>query len=125
MANNKKILIIEDDAVVMAQIKNTLEKENYDVVEAKNGVEGLEKIQSERPDLVFLDMHLPDKNGLSFLEELEEYDIKLNIIGISSNFSDGEHNFFKESYEHGVNDFLEKPVEKSKLKVKLDKFFPK
>ncbi|PIS05346.1 MAG: response regulator [Candidatus Buchananbacteria bacterium CG10_big_fil_rev_8_21_14_0_10_42_9] len=83
--NQKKILIIEDDKFLAKMLGNLLESNGYEVVYASNGREGLLKV-AEKPDLVLLDIILPDLNGFDLLESIksEKETSKVPIVIISN-----------------------------------------
>ncbi len=68
--NKKTILMIEDDSFLRNLYRDKLEKEGFYFIEAANGLEGLNKIKNENPDLVLLDILLPMKSGFDVLEEM-------------------------------------------------------
>lgn len=70
--NKKKILIIDDSPCVVSTLKGILQKENFDVSIAYVGKVGLEKIKTERPDLVVLDILLPDMDGYQVCEKIKQ-----------------------------------------------------
>lgn len=86
----KKVLIIEDEEVLLKNLQVALE-EKYEVLVATNGKEGLAKAQTNKPDLIILDIMLPDVNGLDVLRQLKE-DEKTNGIKVivSTNLGDKE-----------------------------------
>lgn len=67
-----KILIIEDDELLLAVLESKLNKEGYDVISARDGEEGLQKIKQESPDLVLLDIIMPKMNGLEVMKKVQE-----------------------------------------------------
>lgn len=67
-----KILIVEDDNFLRLALEKRLKKEGFEIVTATNGEEGLQKIITELPDLVLLDIILPKKTGFGFLEDLKK-----------------------------------------------------
>jgi len=71
----KKILIVDDDAIVPELLSKELKREGFVVLVAKDGREGLEKIMSEKPDLLLLDMIMPIMSGTELLEELKRQEI--------------------------------------------------
>ena len=73
--NKKTILVIEDDPVLSVMYKTKLEAEGYTIISASNGVEGLASAKAEKPDLILLDIIIPQLDGFSVLEELKE-DVK-------------------------------------------------
>jgi len=68
----KKILIIEDDETLREALKISLTTEGFNVNQATDGEEGLQKIKSEKPDLILLDLVLPKKDGYHILYELQK-----------------------------------------------------
>ncbi len=68
----KKILILEDDPDVVTYLKTLLEDHGYATDSAVNGWEGMEKAQASRPDLITLDISMPEKSGIRFYRELKD-----------------------------------------------------
>lgn len=71
----KKILIIDDDPEILVYLKELFQDNGYDTVTAPNGVEGLEKALAERPDLITLDMDMPEKGGTLFYAGLRKEEV--------------------------------------------------
>ncbi len=69
MENKKKILIIEDDPQVLRLCDHILAQEGFEIVKASSGAEALKKIQEDRPDLLIVDLMLPDMNGAEIIQE--------------------------------------------------------
>ena len=67
----KKILVIDDEADTVIYMETLLQDNGYDTVSASNGQEGLEKVKSESPDLVVLDVSMPEKSGMRFFKEIK------------------------------------------------------
>ncbi|MCK4695701.1 MAG: response regulator, partial [Candidatus Cloacimonetes bacterium] len=67
-----KILIVDDEKMIRIVLSKVLSKAGYEIFEAENGKEALEKYEQYKPDLVLLDFQLPGMNGLEVLEELKE-----------------------------------------------------
>ena len=86
MADKKKILIAEDDNFISLAYKNGITRAGFDVITALNGVEAIDKIKTEKPDLVLLDLMMPIKGGFDVLEELKITGIvkKIPIIVLSN-----------------------------------------
>lgn len=66
------ILIVEDDTFLLSLLSAKLKKENFEIVQALDGVEALEKLKTIRPDLILLDLILPRKNGFEVLQEISQ-----------------------------------------------------
>lgn len=77
----KKILIVDDDPDVILFISTILKDHGYDTMDAHNGQEGLERVRSENPDMVLLDLMMPQKSGIALLTEMKK-DKKLKKIPI-------------------------------------------
>ncbi len=68
----KKILILDDEANVVTYLQTLLQDNGYDTVSAGDGSEGMEKLRSEKPDLITLDISMPEKSGVRFYREIKE-----------------------------------------------------
>ena len=71
-AVGRKILLVDDDKGVVEVIKRALEENKYDVITAYDGKEGFEKVNSDDPDLIVLDIRMPSMNGYEFMRALRE-----------------------------------------------------
>jgi CheY-like chemotaxis protein len=65
-----KILAIDDEPALQKAMQKALKNENYDIVFANNGLEGLEQFKKEKPDLILLDLRMPKLDGFEFLEKI-------------------------------------------------------
>ena len=84
----KKILIIDDDEIFPKILADSLPKEKYEVIHVLNGKEGLKEMDKNKPDMIILDLIMPEMNGLEFLETLKKREVKNYIpILISSQLS--------------------------------------
>lgn len=75
-----KVLVVDDDAHILRLYKEELEEEGYDVVTASTGKEALERFEQEEPDLVTLDILMPDIDGISLLRRMKELRPRMPII---------------------------------------------
>ncbi len=122
----KKILIVDDDPDVVLYLSTVLKDHGYSTIDAPNGREGLEKMKSEHPDLVLLDLMMPLKSGIAMLadvgedEELRKIPI-IMITGVSGEVGIDLDAFFQNSDgEQNKNvlkpqGYIEKPVDPSTL----------
>ena len=76
----QRILIIEDDVDIRAMLKKLLERENYQVVIASNGLEGIDAYEAEPCDLVLTDIVMPEKEGIETITELRKKYPDVKII---------------------------------------------
>lgn len=76
----KKVMVVDDDAHILRLYKEELEDEGYDVVVAGTGKEAMELFEKEQPDLVTLDILMPDIDGISLLRRMKELKPRLPII---------------------------------------------
>ncbi len=119
----QKILIVDDDPPIVELLKFTLESAGYRTAVAVDGDEALSKIETEKPDLVLLDIMLPTKDGYSVLEELRGGRHKiLPIVIISAKVQEVDISF---GLELGANDYLTKPLDLDKLVKRVGELLEK
>jgi DNA-binding response OmpR family regulator len=100
-----KILLIEDDEVLAGMYEMKFKQKGYDITLAKNGEDGLEAAQKEKPDLILLDLILPRKDGYQVLQELKGNEETKDIdVFILSNL--GQNGEIKKGKEMGAKDYL-------------------
>ena len=108
MAEKKiKVLIIEEDHFLRKVYRNKLTLAGFDFVEATNGIEGLNKVISEKPDLILLDLILPRKNGFDVLIEIKENKKTKNIPVIILSLLSQEADI-KKGFSLGAQEYLVK-----------------
>ncbi len=103
----KKILVVDDSAVIRRYLIKLFEKAGYEVLSAKNGVEALEKLEESHPSLVTLDFEMPLKNGLDTLKELMQC-CPTRVLMLSS-FTHESADITFEALEYGALDYVHKP----------------
>lgn len=113
----KKILIIEDEIDLIKVLKDTFEKENFQVFCAENGEEGVEKFYEKNPDLILLDINMPKKNGWEVCKEVRE---QSNIPIVMMTARDSEIDELK-GLNIGADDYITKPFSLKVLVVKVKK----
>src|SRR5262245_5039667 len=101
------ILIVDDEKLIRWSFRQKLESRNYQVAEASDVKEALNKFYSEAPDLVTLDMKLPDGSGIDFLRKIKESHAKLPVIVITAS---GVVDVAVQALKRGAYDFIEKPI---------------
>ncbi|MBZ9572652.1 response regulator [Patescibacteria group bacterium] len=101
----KKILIIEDEEIIYSLLQKKLTGGGYEVSIAKDGVEGLEKMKTVKPDLVLLDIIMPQKGGFEVMEEMQR-DENLKDIPIIVISNSGQPVELDRAKELGAKDWL-------------------
>jgi len=115
---NKKILIIDDEKINIIALAHFL-KPQYDITVATDGLSGLEAAEKHEPDIILLDIMMPDMNGFEVISRLKESEAtkKIPVIFITglNNAEDEEKGF-----SLGAADFIAKPFSKSIVKSRID-----
>ncbi len=115
MDRKQKILIIDDEKQIRKLLSINLKNSNFDFLEAENGKEGLTVTVAEKPDAIFLDLGLPDEDGLFILLKLREwYRGPIIIISVRNNEDD-----IVKALDTGANDYVTKPFKMSELMARL------
>ena len=114
-----KILVVDDAAFMRNILRNILTRNGYEVIEAKNGVELLQMYQEHHPDLVTLDITMPEMNGLTALKKLREIDPSAKVVMCSAM---GQQAMVMEAVQNGAKDFLVKPFNAERVLETVAKF---
>ena len=113
-----KILVVDDEPSIVDVLTRFLTREGYLVVTATNGREALERVQLEQPDLILLDVTMPELDGFAVCQRLKEDERTALIpITILTGLDDREHR--TRGIESGADDFLTKPFEQSILRARI------
>jgi DNA-binding response OmpR family regulator len=117
-AARKKILIVDDSAVILMMERLILSHEPYDLVTAQDGREAIEKALTEKPDLILLDVVLPHLTGFEVLRRLREHEATRStpIIMVTTR---SEVESLEAAYAGGCNDYITKPIEGVELLWKV------
>ena len=108
-----KILIVDDNDVMRALLRGILRNEDYQVVgEARNGIQALEMVERMTPDVVCLDVIMPEMNGLETLKIIKRDFPQVSVIMITGNASKEN---VQEALELGANGFVVKPFNAAKV----------
>ena len=113
-----KILIVDDELDTLLPLKRALEMDDFNVIDAQDGVEALEKVRSEIPDLVLLDLMLPKINGFEVCQRLK-HDEATSSIPIIMLTAKGETSDKVEGIEIGADDYVTKPFNLDELKARI------
>ncbi len=127
----KKILVVDDDPDILDAVTMILESQGYQVVTARDGVEGLANLKAEKPDLLILDLLMPKMDGFAVFKELQEPQwgefSKIPILMLTSVREDaGRRRYELETgHELGIDDYVEKPVSPNLLLERVRKIIGK
>ncbi len=113
--NNSEILIIDDEVQIRKLLNITLQSNDYKVIEASTASDGLIKAANHPPDLIILDLGLPDENGHSVLQKLREWYLQpIIILSVISSEED-----IVKALDNGANDYLVKPFRTGELLARI------
>jgi DNA-binding NtrC family response regulator len=111
-----KILIIDDERAIRRALREILEFEDFEVEEAENGKEGLEKATSKTYDIIFCDIKMPLMDGMEVLDELIKAKVETPMIMISGH---GNIDTAVQAIKKGAFDFIEKPLDLNRILVTI------
>lgn len=115
----KKVLIVDDAAFMRMTLRRILEKNGFEVIgEAENGEIGVTKYKELKPDLVTMDMTMPEKDGIAALKGIKEYQPQAKVIMISAM---GQEAMVKEAVVSGAKAFIVKPFQENYVVETLNK----
>ncbi len=110
----KKVLIVDDEYLIRYSLQRLLEREGYAAFTAESGHEALRLFEEQKPDIVILDIRLPDSNGLSLLKTIKESSPSVAMI-MATGCPDVQSRV--EAMKMGALDYLEKPFSLDALKT--------
>ncbi|KGA98240.1 chemotaxis protein CheY [Alkalihalobacillus alcalophilus ATCC 27647 = CGMCC 1.3604] len=117
----KNILIVDDAAFMRMMIKDILTKGGYNIVgEAADGVQAVEKFKELKPDLVTMDITMPEKDGIAALKEIKELDASAKVIMCSAM---GQQSMVIDAIQAGAKDFIVKPFQSDRVLEAIQKTF--
>ena len=115
MNNLKIILIVDDASLVRLYYRSTLEPAGFRVMEALNGVEALEKLQSVTVDLLIVDINMPLMDGLTMLETLRQKELRIASTPALITSTESAEKDFAAARAAGANHYLVKPIDRDAL----------
>lgn len=113
-----KILIVDDEPSIVLAINHLLSQSNYHTETAENGLEALQKVEQFKPDLIVLDVMMPEMDGFSVALKLRENPIfeKIKILFLTAKISDKDR---FSGYASGADHYLTKPFDNDELVMKV------
>ena len=114
-----RVLIVDDAAFMRMMIKDILEKNGFEVIgEANNGLKAVEFYKKEKPDIVTMDITMPDMDGIGAVKEIKAFDPNAKVIMCSVM---GQQGMVMDAIRAGAKDFIVKPFQADRVKKKKKK----
>ena len=114
----RSILVVEDDAMARKNISTFLTGEGYEIDQASDGMEALERLKHRKFDLVLSDIVMPHMNGLALIDQVCSNWPQIRIIAMTAYFQTGSEKTF---WVTGADDFIRKPIVLSDLLSKIQR----
>lgn len=112
----KRVLLIDDEAAIRKALRMVLEAEGYEVQEGETGAEGLKLVEAQKPDLVLLDLMLPDLSGFDVCREIRKQGSRIPIIMVSAKTEEID---IVVGLEIGADDYITKPFRNRELLARV------
>ena len=110
-----KILVVDDEALLVKGIRFNLQSEGYEVITGSDGLEALHLVQEKNPDLVILDVMMPNMDGMTACSKIREFsDIPIILLTAKTDDMDKLMGF-----DHGADDYITKPFNILELKARI------
>ena len=117
----KKVLVVEDNEDNLYLIRFILEENGYEVIEARDGAEGVELAINKKPDLILMDIQLPDIDGMEVTRRIRasEADSDIPIIALTSYAMTGDR---EKALAAGCTGYIEKPINTETIMAEIKKY---
>lgn len=115
----KRILVAEDNRLILETVAHSLSREGYDIIKATDGKECMAKLEGNQVDLIITDLYMPNLNGLELISQLN--DNYKNLIPIMVLSAGGAEENVLKAFEIGADDFMVKPFSLIELNVRVRK----
>ena len=117
----KKVMIVDDAAFMRLNLKNIIEEMGFKIIaEAENGIEAVDKYKEYNPDLVTMDITMPEMDGISATKQITSIDDNAKVLVCSAM---GQQSLVIDAIEAGAKDFIVKPFERNRIKQAMHKIF--
>lgn len=118
--DKKRIFIVEDDNMTIEILKFIFIKEGYELLISKDGLDAIERIPKEMPDLVITDIMLPMKSGLEVIKFIKDNHPDIPVIALSA--LSEEERTVTDAFKLGVDDFIAKPFTPNELLLRAKRY---
>lgn len=121
MSNNATILYVEDNADNRTLVRRILMAEGYNLLEAVNAAQALETLQENKPDLILMDINMPDMDGYSLTAKIKDTPglESIPIVALTANVMRGDR---ERSLEAGCDGYIQKPIDIDLLSEQIERF---
>ncbi len=113
-----QILIVDDAEFLRVRISKMLVGEGFEVTEAENGLKAIESYKSKKPDMVLMDVTMPEMDGLTALKELRKIDPNAKVVMLTAL---GQEFVVLEAVKSGAKDFIVKPFDRDRVMSAINK----
>lgn len=120
-----KILIVEDNEANLYLLEFLLKSKGYEIIIARDGLEGVNKAKTEQPDIIFMDIYLPKMDGYDATKTIRNSDVneekmkKIPIIAVTSFVMSGDR---RKCLDAGCTDYIEKPIDPETFFQSISKY---
>ena len=115
---NERVLIVDDEKNIVTSLQEILNDEGYEIITAEDGLEALEMVQAEPPDLVLLDIWIPGIDGIEVLQTIKTYHPEIEVLVMSGH---GTIDTAVKATKLGAYDFIEKPFSLDQLVLSVER----
>ncbi|MEM6524238.1 MAG: response regulator transcription factor [Bacteroidota bacterium] len=119
---SQKVLVVDDEESILELLKYNLEKQGYEVKTASNGFEGVEKAKKFQPDLILLDIMMPDQDGVETCRQIREVPDLSNVFIIFLTARSEEYSEIA-AFDVGADDYITKPIKPRALMSRISALF--
>ena len=113
--DNKTVLVVDDASLVRLYYRSILEDAGFQVEEALNGLEALEKLLVKQPDMLIVDVNMPQMDGLTFLDRLRQKELPLSSVPALVTSTESKEADFNAARAAGANFYVVKPISREGL----------
>ncbi len=113
-----KIMVVDDAQFMRVRLTKLLTERGYEVIEAENGAQAVERYQAARPDCVVMDITMPHKDGLAALTEIRGGDPQARVIMLTAL---GQESLVVQAVQAGAKDYVVKPFDPNRLMTALER----
>lgn len=112
----KKVLIVDDEGEIVEFLSRFLQRFNIATIKANNGAQALREYNDKHPDFIFLDIQMPDMDGITILKEIKKIDDRVQVIMITGK---DDKELQAKAKKYGAIDYITKPLDLSELSTKI------